>query len=140
MRIQALALLSVSLIFLVSIAALAEEQTKLSIAVVDAVKEKPVPKASITVTFVSGRKMFIKKVRSEWNMKTNSKGIAELPEMPPGKVKLQVIASGFQTYGEEFEISGEEMTHTVKLKRPQGQFSAHEAEPAPEKPPEKPKP
>lgn len=115
-----------------------KDMTKLSIVVVDQ-KDRPVPKASITVTFVSGSKMFIKKVRSEWNTKTSSKGVAELPEMPPGKVRLQVIAHGFQTYGDEFEIKGEEFTHTVKLKKSTGgQFSAHEpTEPAPEKPAEK---
>ncbi len=119
-------------------AAAEKDLTKLSIVVLDQ-KDRPVPKASITVTFVSGSKMFIKKVRSEWNTKTSSKGVAELPEMPPGKVRLQVIAHGFQTYGDEFEIKGEEFTHTVKLKRSSGsQFSAHEpAEAPPEKTPEK---
>jgi hypothetical protein len=118
-----------------------KEMTKLSIVVLDP-KDRPVPKASVTVTFVSGSKMYVKKVRAEWNTKTSSKGVADLPDMPPGKVRLQVIASGFQTHGEEFQISGKEFTHTVKLKRSSGsQYSAHEpTEPAPEKPPEKPKP
>ncbi|MGH8248036.1 MAG: carboxypeptidase-like regulatory domain-containing protein [Gammaproteobacteria bacterium] len=114
-----------------------KEMTILTIAVFDAAKERPVPKASVTVNFVSGRKMLkMKKVRSEWGTKTNSKGLAELPEMPAGKIKVQVIAAGFQTFGDEYEITGPEHTITVRLKRPTGgQFSAHEpTEPAAEPP------
>ena len=120
-----------------------KEYTTLTIAVMDALKDRPVPKASVTVHFVSGRKMLrMKKVRAEWNTKTNNKGLAELPEMPSGKVRLLVIAPGFQTYGDEFEISGKEQTVTVRLKRPSDkQISAHEPpEPAPEPAPEKKKP
>ena len=135
-------LLLVAALLLACLPALAQkEMTRLSIVVLDP-KDRPVPKASVTVTFVSGSKLYVKKVRAEWNTKTSSKGVADLPEMPPGKVRLQVIASGFQTVGEEFQISGKEFTHTVKLAKSTGsQFSAHEpAERAPEKPPEKPKP
>ncbi len=109
-----------------------KEETQLTIQVLDQ-KDRPVKNAAVTVTFVSGKKMLVKKVKSEWNTKTSSKGLAELPEMPSGKVRLMVICSGYQTYGDEFEIAGKEMTHTVKLQRPSGkQFSAHEA-PDPEK-------
>jgi len=113
-----------------------KEETRLIIGVVGP-KGRPVPKASVTITFVSGRKMLVKKVRSEWNTRTTSKGLAEFPEIPSGKVRLQVIASGYQTYGDEFEVSGEEMTHTVRLSRPKGQYSAHEPEPPPAEPEKK---
>jgi hypothetical protein len=137
MRAKNISILLVSAIGLLCLPVLAEkEMTQLSIVVLDQ-KDRPIPKASITVTFVSGSKVF-KKIRSEWSLKTNSKGVADLPDMPAGKVRLQVIAQGYQTHGDEFEISGKEFTRTVKLKRPTGkQFSAHEAEQPPE---EKPKP
>lgn len=103
-----------------------KEETQLTIQVLDQ-KDRPVKNAAVTVSFVSGKKMMVKKIKSEWNTKTSSKGVAELPEMPSGKVRLTVICQGYQTYGDEFEISGKEMTHTVKLERPSGkQFSAHE--------------
>jgi hypothetical protein len=111
-------------------------KTKLTVQVLD-VKDRPIPRASITLVFVSGTKLGIKDIKKEWNLKTSSKGIAEVPEIPSGKVRLTVIAAGYQTYGDEFEISGEELTHTVKLERPSGkQFSAHD--PAPIKPDKKP--
>ena len=104
-----------------------KQYTTLTIAVVDEARDRPVPKASVTVTFVKGRKMLVKKVRSEWNTKTNGKGLAEMPEIPSGPARLQVIAPGFQTFGDEIELSGNEQTVTVKLKRPSGsQTSAHE--------------
>ena len=144
MRHKLLATAVLFLVCLPPVSLLADkEYTTLTIAVMDAVKDRPVPKAAVTVHFVSGRKMLrMKKVRAEWNTKTNTKGLAELPEMPSGRVRIQVIAAGFQTYGDEFEISGKEQTVTVKLKRPSDkQVSAHEPpEPAPEPAPEKKKP
>jgi len=111
-------------------------QTKLTVQVTDA-KDRPIPRASITLVFVSGTKLGIKDVKREWNLRTSSKGLAELPEIPSGKVRLTVIASGYQTYGDEFEISGKELTHAVKLERPSDkQFSAHD--PVPVKPDKKP--
>jgi len=105
-----------------------DDETALNVAVIDAERDRPVRNASVTVTFVSGRKMLVKKVRSEWNTKTNSKGVAELPPLPSGKVRLQVIARGYRTFGEFFEVDGPEQTITVKLERPSGkQFSAHDA-------------
>lgn len=136
MNSKILAAITVLLACLLPVSLAADkEYTTLTVAVMDAVKDRPVPKAAVTVHFVSGRRMLrMKKVRAEWNTKTNNKGLAELPEMPSGRVRLQVIAPGFQTYGDEFEISGKEQTVTVKLKRPSDkQVSAHEApEPAPE--------
>lgn len=118
-----------------------KELTTLTIAVLDEAKGRPVPKAAVTVSFVTDRKLR-KNLRSEWNSKTNSKGLAEFPEIPAGKVRLQVIAPNYRTHGGEFEISGKEQTVLVKMKRPSGkQFSAHELpEPAPEPAPEKKKP
>src|SRR5512140_3504627 len=109
-----------------------KEMSNLSIQVTDP-KGRPVPRASITLTFVSGKKMLVKKVKSEWSTKTNRDGVADLPDMPVGKIHLQVIASGYKTIGEDFELTAPEMKHAVKLERPSGnQYSSHEAEPQPE--------
>ncbi len=129
------ALLGFLLLLILPVALLADKDyTTLTVAVVEEARERPVPKAAVTVSFVSGRKMMVKKIRKEWNTKTNARGLAELPEIPSGKVSIQVIAQGFQTYGDQVEISGEQQTVTVKLKRPtQRQVSAHEL---PEKKPQ----
>jgi len=45
---------------------------------------------------------------------------------PDGRFLLQVLAQGFQTYGEDFEIDKPKMDFTIKLKRPQGQYSVYD--------------
>jgi hypothetical protein len=39
---------------------------------------------------------------------------------------VQVLASGFQTFGEDYTIEKDKTEITIKLKRPQGQFSIYE--------------
>ena len=45
---------------------------------------------------------------------------------PQGKIKVQVIAKGYQTYGEVFEVNEAEKTIEVKLNPPQQPYSAHQ--------------
>src|SRR5262245_33805050 len=37
-------------------------------------------------------------------LKTNPEGRTDYPGVPYGKIRVQVIATGLQTYGEDFEI------------------------------------
>jgi hypothetical protein len=39
---------------------------------------------------------------------------------------VQVLATGFQTYGEDYEVNKPTMEITIKLKRPGGQYSIYE--------------
>ncbi len=56
-------------------------------------------------------------------LKTDPDGRASYDGVPYGKLRVQVIAPGFQTFGEDYDIS--EPTHeiTIKLKRPADQYS-----------------
>ena len=117
---------------LLALASPGKEYTEVRLMVTDD-KGAPVPKAAITLNFIRGKNMFGKKDRAQWDVKTDSKGVATVPYIPHGKLKVQVFAKGYQTYGEEFDISGDEQTIPVKLLPPQDQYSAHEA-PAPKKP------
>jgi hypothetical protein len=40
-------------------------------------------------------------------------------------VRLQVIAPGFQTYGEDYKVDKDNMAIEVKLKRPTSQYSIY---------------
>ena len=62
-------------------------------------------------------------------LKTGPDGKTDFDGIPYGKLRLQVLASGFQTYGEDFEVDKPKMEFTIKLKRPQGQFSVYEDHP-----------
>ena len=89
---------------------------------------KPVDRASVIVKFVEGRsiKKFGKSVRTHWELRTNQQGSVKIPPVPQGKILIQVIAKGYQTYGQTHEVDVEEKTIEVKLNPPQAQFSAHQ--------------
>ena len=103
-----------------------KDYTEVTLVVTDKTQGTPVTKAAVTLHFIRGKNMFFKKDRAEWDVKTDSKGRVVVPFIPNGKLKVQVYAKGYQTYGEEFEITGEQQTIDVKLLPPQAQYSSHE--------------
>ncbi|MGA2356306.1 MAG: carboxypeptidase-like regulatory domain-containing protein [Terriglobales bacterium] len=56
-------------------------------------------------------------------LKTDNDGKTNIDGIPYGVLRVQVLASGFQTYGEDYEINKPETEITVKLKRPKGQYT-----------------
>ena len=88
----------------------------------------PVDRASVVVKFVEGRSKLKlgKKIMTSWELKTNQEGLAKIPPIPQGKILVQVIAKGYQTFGETIEINEEERTVEVKLNAPQAQHSVHQ--------------
>ena len=100
--------------------------TKLSI-VVTSDTGRPIDRASVVVRFVEGRNYLKlgKKIRTTYELRTNQEGEARIPEIPQGKILIQVIAKGYQTFGKTFDIDQDERTVTVKLNPPQPQYSAH---------------
>jgi hypothetical protein len=100
---------------------------------------KPVPNAAVVFHP-------LKDGKDDGNMelKTNGDGKVSLNVVPVGTtVRLQVIASGFQTYGKDYDLPGDSREIMVKLSRPQRQYSIYEnhpgndggqAKPEPQKP------
>jgi len=90
--------------------------------------DKPIERASVIVTFVEGRNYMKlgKKVYIPFELKTNMEGVAKIPPVPQGKIKVQVIAKGYQTFGEVFDVDVAEKTIEVKLNPPQQPYSAHQ--------------
>jgi len=88
---------------------------------------KPLDRASVIIRFVSGRdKMKLySKIRTQWETKTNQEGLVQIPQIPQGKIQIQVIASGYQTFGHIFDVEEEEKTLEIKMNAPQAQYSAH---------------
>jgi uncharacterized GH25 family protein len=102
------------------------QTTKLRIEVRN-LEDKPLDRANVIVRF-EGRsitKLGGKKLKTSWEMKTNQEGVVGIPPIPQGQILVQVIAKGYQTFGEKFEVNEEEKTIAVKLKPPQSQYSAH---------------
>ena len=90
--------------------------------------DRPIDRAAVVVNFVEGRSVVKlgKKVMTRWEVRTNQDGIARVPALPEGKVRVQVIAKNYQTFGEVFDVEGEEKTIVIKLNPPQQQYSAHQ--------------
>jgi hypothetical protein len=98
---------------------------KVTVTVVKASNGKPVESAAVVFHPMKGNK-------DEGNMelKTNEDGKATIDVIPIGDtVRLQVIANGFQTYGNDYELPGDTKEITVKLSRPARQYSIYENHP-----------
>jgi len=88
---------------------------------------KPIDRADVVIKFVKGHSVIKlgKQIRTSWEMRTNQDGIAKVPEIPQGNILIQVIAKGYQTFGETFDVDEPEKTLEIKLNPPQPQYSAH---------------
>jgi hypothetical protein len=104
--------------------------------VVRAYNGKPVRNAPVVMHFVSEKG---KQERGGLELKTDADGRANYEGVPYGKLRVQVLARGFQTFGADYEINQPTMEITVRLNRPSGQYSIYEEHPG-EKPPEEKKP
>ena len=63
-------------------------------------------------------------------LKTNFDGKAVIDVIPIGDtVRLQIIAKGFQTYGQDFKNDKENLTMEIRMKRPGGQYSIYKEHP-----------
>jgi hypothetical protein len=90
--------------------------------------DQPIDRASVIVKFVSGRNYIKlgKKIITEYELKTNQEGVTKVPSIPQGKILIQVIAKGYQTFGEKFDVNEAEKTIEIKLNPPQQPYSAHQ--------------
>ena len=64
--------------------------------------------------------------RGGMELKTDADGKANFDGVPYGMLRVQVLAHGFQTFGEDYDVEKPKMEITIKLKRPQGQFSVYD--------------
>jgi Carboxypeptidase regulatory-like domain len=84
---------------------------------------KPVRNAAVVLHPVNARG---KQERGGLELKTDPDGKANFDGVPYGPLRVQVLAHGFQTYGEDFDIQKDKTEITIKMKRPQGQFSVYD--------------
>ena len=71
--------------------------------------------------------------RGGLELKTDADGKTGFDGIPYGKLRVQVLAPGFQTFGEDYEVNKAKMSFTIKLKRPQSQFSIYGTQPVEKK-------
>jgi len=87
---------------------------------------KPVRNASVVMHPVNGHG---KQERGGLELKTDAEGKVSYDGIPYGKLRIQVLATGFQTYGDDYDVEQPNLDITIKMKRPAGQYSVYEDHP-----------
>ena len=82
---------------------------------------KPVRNAAVVLHPVNKKGI---QSKGGMELKTDNNGRTNIDGIPYGALRVQVLAPGFQTFGEDYEINKPELQITVKLKRPAGQYSS----------------
>ena len=107
-------------------AAWAADTAALSFTILKDDSGKPVRNAAVVLHPVNTRG---KQGRGGFELKTDNDGKTHFEGVPYGKLRVQVLAPGFQTFGEDYEIGESEKEITVRLKRPQKQYSIYDEHP-----------
>ncbi len=117
-------------LLLASVALAQDDMALLNFVVIRDYNGKPIRNASVVMHPVEKNG---KQSRGGLQIKTDPDGKASFDGVPYGKLRVQVLATGFQTFGEDYAIDQPTMEITVKMKRPQGQYSIYEDHPAEKK-------
>jgi hypothetical protein len=98
-----------------------EAVSELRFLVVRQENKKPVRNASVVLHQLDtqGRQ------RQTLQLKTDSEGRASIDGMPYGKLRVQVIAPGLRTFGEDYDIAQPTMDFRIELQPPRGQVSIY---------------
>ena len=65
-------------------------------------------------------------MKTGFELKTDSEGKTHFDGVPYGTLRVQVIAHGFQTYGEDFDIGQPTREIVIKLNPPRRQYSIYD--------------
>jgi hypothetical protein len=63
------------------------------------------------------------------NLKTDGEGKTAFNNLPYGKLRVQVIARGRKTFGQDYDFNTPEKEFEVKLKPPAEQYSIYKDQP-----------
>jgi hypothetical protein len=66
-----------------------------------------------------------KQSKGGFELKTDNEGKTNYAGIPYGKLRIQVIAPGFQTFGDDYDIQQPDQEIKIRLKRPQGQYTIY---------------
>jgi hypothetical protein len=87
---------------------------------------KPIRNAAVVMHPVNGHG---KQERGGLELKTDAEGRVSYDGIPYGKLRVQVLATGFQTYGDDYDVEQPNLDITIKMKRPAGQYSVYDEHP-----------
>jgi hypothetical protein len=94
---------------------------RIEVTVLRDVNGKPIENAAVIFHPMEGEKD-----KGNMELKTNEDGKTIIDVLPMGDtVRLQIIAKGFQTYGEDYKVDKAEMGIEIRMKRPGEQYSIY---------------
>lgn len=109
-------------IFVPALAFAGQKSADLKFLVVRDYNGKPVRNASVILHPVDEGKQD----KGGFQLKTDLEGRTGFEGVPYGMLRIQVLANGFQTFGQDYDINQPTVEITIKLKRPSGQYSVYE--------------
>ncbi len=97
------------------------DTAKVDITVVRESNGKPIPRAAVIFHPIKDGKD-----EGAMELKTDDEGKTALDIIPVGDtVRLQIIADGFQTFGNDYLVDTKAKEITIKMKRPVSQYSIY---------------
>jgi len=92
------------------------DTTRLKIVVINS-DDKPAGNASVYLRFNQAGGFLHKEKLAEMSFKTNEDGTVKVPNVPIGKVLIQVVGKGLHTYGKWYDITKDQDPIEIKLER-----------------------
>ncbi len=98
---------------------------RIDVTILRDVDGKPLENAAVIFHPMEGEKD-----KGNMELKSNEDGKAVIDVLPIGDtVRLQIIAKGFQTYGQDYKVDKPQLTIEVRMKRPGEQYSVYKNHP-----------
>jgi len=67
-----------------------------------------------------------KQAKTGFELKSDNDGKTHFDGVPFGTWRVQVIAPGFQTFGDDYNVNQNDQVITIRMKRPQEQYSIYD--------------
>jgi|SRR6516162_4167442 len=100
-----------------------QQYSNLHFTVVKDDNNKPVRNASVILHPVNKNGT---QGKGGFQLKTDNEGNTATEGIPYGPIRVQVLAPGFQTFGEDYQVNQPTMDIQIRLKRPGEQFSTYD--------------
>jgi hypothetical protein len=98
---------------------------RIEVSVVRDATGKPIENAAVIFHAMEGERD-----KGNMELKTNEDGKTVIDVMPIGDVvRLQVIAKGFQTFGDDYKVDKDQLSINIRMKRPGEQYSIYKEHP-----------
>lgn len=98
---------------------------RIEVTVLRDVDGKPIENASVIFHLLENGKD-----KGNMELKTSEEGKSVIDVLPVnGTVRMQIIAHGYQTYGEDYQIAKPDMSIEIRMKRPGEQYSIYKPHP-----------